>query len=875
MKTLNTRRITFGTLIGAFLWLGSARADPPNESESHGAESAQRSKIPSSSPNPTSPQDPQLKGAEAEHTAQAPDHLDLRRSELLSLRAKLATALALPPASAHRSGQIDRAYSSIRTIVSLLRKDRAKIMIALETATTERDAKLAAVGSLEAGADPQFADASTLIQDTHHARVHAIELEADQVSDLLLNARNLRRNAQAHASEEARELAHASRLVDVGAEVRSIPLDIESGIRRTVDTWWKAPDQLDQVQALGGLFLGLLKLAILLVFGMWAHGHIPRWVQRALVGLKPETEETHWRSTNQFPSWIVAGDLPAMGPVLSTVIRDVLVLGISFMVFIWLQQSATVLAWVALIFAAGGSVRLAQGLIELALITPSESRPGLKVTEGQVREALLWVAKVFGLLFAIEIVVNHMLVHILAADRVSELLSEVVDLVSFGLVVVGLIRWSEALRRRVEAGGTESILARWIVGSGANPATRFFGSALALLLLCWRIVSGLAQSLIETRAGLSWLSAALARRQLRDDVQARPPLPLETRNAIGKEALRSLHMDDTLSKVNAYFQGWRQDPRRGLVAITGDRGSGKSVAMERLADTLEGPHISASAPIGATCERTALLWLISVTEIDAQPNTESVVEALNQKPTCTILLSNIHRLYLRAVGHYAGLDTVLAVMQATGRQHFWVTSLHGPAWSFLAGMEHVGNVGVFSVQLHLGQMSPADMSAWLLGQTRSAGFAPRFDGLLQRPARGPDRLRILERTERAYWRLLTEASQGNPTVAARLWVDGLRATETANILEVSVPRPHESHDLESLADSELFILTAIILHEDLDAPSLSQVLNMPEPTVRAACRGLEQLTLISENATGRYKVRLKWLPAVERHLRRRSFLHKS
>jgi hypothetical protein len=334
-------------------------------------------------------------------------------------------------------------------------------------------------------------------------------------------------------------------------------------------------------------------------------------------------------------------------------------------------------------------------------------------------------------------------------------------------------------------------------------------------------------------------------------------------------------MDDTIAKVDAYFQGWRQDPRRGLVAITGDRGSGKSVAMERLTSTLKAPIISASAPIGATSEQTALLWLIGISGVDAQPNTESVVEALNKKASSAILLSNLHRLYLRAVGHYAGLDAVLAVMQATGRQHFWVASLHGPAWSFLAGMEHVGNLGVFPVQLHLEPMNPADMSTWLLGQTRSAGFSPRFDGLLQRPARGPDRLRILERTERAYWRLLTEASQGNPTVAARLWVDGLRATEAANILDVGVPRAHDSQELESLADSEMFILTAIILHEDLDAPSLSQVLNMPEPTVRAACRGLDQLTLITETSSGRYKVRLNWLPAVERHLRRRSFLHKS
>ena len=864
MKTPNPRWTTLGTLLAAFLWLGSAHANPPDEPETQGAESAQSTKASDTPITSGQPPTPQRQQSEAKRAAQAIAQHDQRRKELISLRAKLSMALSLPPASSERSAQIDGAYSNIRGLVSQLRSDRAKTMAALTAARTAGNAGIAALDGVESDDAPQ-----------PQVNLETIELEADQASSLLLEARNLRRKAQAHASKEAKELAHASRLVDVEAEIRSIPLDIKSGIRRTLDTWWKAPDQLDQVQALGGLFLGLLELAILLVFTIWTHGHIPRWVQLVLAGLKPKNEKNHWRGSHQFPSWIVAGDLPAMGPVLSTIGQDLLVLGVSFTVLGWLQNSAAVLAWVALIFAAGACVRLAQGLIELALITPSESRPGLKVTEGQVREALLWVIKVFGLLFAVEIVLNHMLVHILAADRVSELLGEVINLISLGLVLIGLVRWSEALRRRVEAGGTEGALARWIVGSGGSATTRLLGSALGLFVLCVRLVSGLAQSLIENRAGLSWLSAALARRQLRDDVHARPPLPLETRSAIGKEALRSLHMDDTLTKVSAHFQEWRQDPRRGLVAITGDRGSGKSVAMERLATTLNGPIISAPAPIGATSERAALQWLINTIKLDAQPNTESVVEALHEIASSVILLSNIHRLYLRAVGNYAGLDAVLAVMQATGRKHFWVASLHGPAWSFLAGMEHVGNLGVFPVRLHLDPMNPADMSAWLLRQTRSAGFTPRFDGLLQRPARGPDRLRILERTERAYWRLLADASQGNPTVAARLWVDGLRATETASILDVGVPRAHNSQELESLADSELFILTAIILHEDLDAHSLSQVLNMPEPSVRASCRGLEQLTLISENASGRYKVRLNWLPAVERHLRRRSFLHKS
>ena len=67
--------------------------------------------------------------------------------------------------------------------------------------------------------------------------------------------------------------------------------------------------------------------------------------------------------------------------------------------------------------------------------------------------------------------------------------------------------------------------------------------------------------------------------------------------------------------------------------------------------------------------------------------------------------------------------------------------------------------------------------------------------------------------------------------------------------------------LEQLQDDELFALTAIIIHEDLTVDELHTVLNMPQASVRALCRGLEQRTLISETESGRYKVRFNWLPA--------------
>jgi len=798
-----------------------------------------------------------------------------RQTELDSLQAQLTVALSMPPASAERTEQIDQTYASTRNLVDRIRDDRIQAVNAHQVAQQDRDAAHTAAAEIGINPAPSLAQAVAAFRAAHDSRVAAVQDEIDGASMNLASARSLRRQSGGYASSSARLQAKNTQLRDIKSELASIPLDVDSAVRRSLETWWKAPASVNQVQALGGLFLGLMELALLLVGSIWIHGRMLPWMRKLMDYLEPEGDGGSWDGGERFPRWIVAGDLRALSPTAARVSQDLIVGGVALSVMLWLREPVPLLSWVALVFAAGAGVRLGQGAIELALITPTETRPALRVTEQHVRDALLWFAAVFGMLLAIEISLQNLLVEVLGADQLGALFGEAIAMVGILLLFIGLYRWGSVLRSRVAAGGAEGTIAAWVVGSDTTPLYRAIGAAVGLCLLVLRVFSSFLHGLIESRAGLSWLGAALARRQLRGDSSASgPPLPLGTRNLIGKGALRGLHMDEERNQISQIYTAWKTDPRRGLIAVTGDRGSGKATLLEQLSTHLDGDAIHATTPIGHTDEASALGWLIRATEIEASPNTESVIQALLARPRSIFILSSMHRLFLRAVEHYEGLDAVLDVMQATAKRHFWVASFHGPAWTFLASMNHVGNVGIFPHRVHLGPTSPADMSAWLHAQTRAAGFKPRFDELIQRETTGPDRARMLERTERAFWRLMVEASQGNPTVAARLWVDGLRATETDRVLSVGIPRAHDSSELDGLSDNEFFTLTAIILHEDVSVSDLAVVLNLTESRVRATCRGLEQLTLITETDSGRYKVRLNWLPAVERHLRRRSFLHK-
>ena len=798
-----------------------------------------------------------------------------RRMELASLQEQLDVAVSMPPGSPVRAEQVDQTWFSLRNLVKRLQDDRIQALDALKTAQSDRE-KINTQDRLNVPGNPSIDAAMDGFIQAHDARVQAVEREIDVTSTLITKAKTLRRTARNASSKAAIQSVEIHRLEDIQAEIVSIPIDLRSSLRQTIEAWWKNPEELSHVQALGGLFLGLMELSFLLVIGMWAHGRIPTWTQRFIRTWVPETDPQDWRRGQGLPSWMVEGDLRSLAPPVSALIQDLLIFSIASAVMVWLREPVPLIGWLALVFAAGACVRGAQSIVSLALITPTENRPGLRVTSPEVRQASLWIIQFFGMLKAIELIVVHLLVVILGADRIAALFSESVQLFMVGLMGITLLRWGDLLRSRVQDGGTDSFIAQWIVQSGDSKITGLLGAILAVAILAGRFVGTFVQGIIEQRGGLAWLGTILARRQLRDAGE-RDEAPLSTpmRRSIGIGALEALRMDSEIQQIQRYFTSWQQDPRRGLIAITGDRGVGKTILMSSLKDRLHDRWIEASTPIGHTKASDSLRWLASVANLENQSSKEDLILAFKKIPPTLFLLSNLNRLFHRAVGHYDGLDAVLAVMQATGRHHFWVASFHDPAWSFLQGMAHVGHVNVFSQRIRLGALNPADLSQWLESHTRTVGIEPNFDSLLQRKNSGPDHARVLERTERAYWRLLADSSQGNPSVAVRLWMDSLKSSkERPDVVHVSLFTARNSEELDELSDDELFALTALILHDELTVSELHTVLNQTESNVRALCRGLEQRALVRETETGRYKVRLTWLPSVERHLRRRSFMHK-
>ena len=282
-----------------------------------------------------------------------------------------------------------------------------------------------------------------------------------------------------------------------------------------------------------------------------------------------------------------------------------------------------------------------------------------------------------------------------------------------------------------------------------------------------------------------------------------------------------------------------------------------------------------------------LSWLSSVLGLThrAEPGWIGLTRALREVPPTVFLIDDAHLLLLRAVGGFSALRRLINLMHATAEQHFWVVAFHQQAWSFLEGSAVPVSIDLFRAQVEIQPLSPPRLSEWLSNNTRAAGFEFDFDNLIASAMLGADPARSLDRVKTAFWRRLTDISEGNPKVALMFWLNSLRHPAHPELeiaqdpedshlipLDVVLYSPEYSETVDSLTDTELFVLAALVIHDGLSAERLASALNTTRGIIRGTCRHLQILDVLVL-CNSEYCISPPWLPAITRTLRQRHFLH--
>ena len=326
--------------------------------------------------------------------------------------------------------------------------------------------------------------------------------------------------------------------------------------------------------------------------------------------------------------------------------------------------------------------------------------------------------------------------------------------------------------------------------------------------------------------------------------------------------------------IQGHFDVWRQESRRGLVVVTGDRGDGKHSLLRRMADHLT---LDERAPTVETLDRRlgseedVLAFLLDWLGLEGVPlEREAVVAAIAELPPRVHVLHQIERTFLRRVHGFDAIRTLLYVSHATGERHFWILTVHRPSWAYLSRLGRLVNVAVARGVVDLAPLTGPQTRELVMARTEAVGLDVDFHRLLNTGPFGapPDIER--ERAVAGFFRLLAEGSGGCPLVAMHLWSRSLRPREDGRSDVVVVPELAGAVDLK-LVDRDLFVLAALRIQDRMTLAELCEVINQGDGDVVATVRSLVGQGILHQGDKG-LRIDTLHVKAVTRVLRRRHFL---
>ena len=284
------------------------------------------------------------------------------------------------------------------------------------------------------------------------------------------------------------------------------------------------------------------------------------------------------------------------------------------------------------------------------------------------------------------------------------------------------------------------------------------------------------------------------------------------------------------TEILTLYETWATERVQGSIALVGEAGGGKTTLMLQLAEAL---RARAAEPIcwrdvvqKHTTRRTALAFVAELFDLGIVPQTKlELLQHLERAEPRVVMLDDCHHFFVRQIGGFEGLETLLDVVNLTDTRHFWVLSFNIYAWSYVnrvSPREHY-----FGRVLDLGRWTDEEIQTLVERRTMQTQYIASFSDLvISHDAEGTNYFEVVK-TARGYFRYLHEYSGGNPTLAIVFWLRSLRL-EGANTLQVSLfRRPTTSH-LDGISDNHWFLLAALAQHGELTAPEAAAIVNADE-----------------------------------------------
>lgn len=462
------------------------------------------------------------------------------------------------------------------------------------------------------------------------------------------------------------------------------------------------------------------------------------------------------------------------------------------------------------------------------------------------------------------------------------------EIAVFGAILVAwlLIRaWRTEVTSAYLAIFPEGRLAQRVRASQENSHGPFIALAAFVFVAArglWVWLRDSALRFEQTRKALAYLFRRQLERKAKH--QAAPPdpslLPDALQHALTEEAVSgalSIDVYPELDEVSAIALGLTQGKPGALIALSGERGSGKTTWLLALQQRLTGQLPCSLYSIAHRDPTVAGVCAVLCETLQLAPTADpdALIGQIKALPPQVILLDLVQNTFLRAVDGLAGHQALLGIAQATADHVVWVlTYAH---WPFEFVQRTQPDRDVYDRKVVLKAWSERKIGELLDTRMSQAGFTVDYEKLFSEPGL-PKRVTAhdqtdpteLERSADRYHRLVWDYADGNPRIALHFFRLSLVFVRDGHVDVRLFPMP-QIDDLEPFETRTWFTLACLVQHENLTIEEAVRSLRFPTQECERALELLQRHGFLNCHE-GRYRVQSHWSRAVLRFLQRKKLL---
>lgn len=271
----------------------------------------------------------------------------------------------------------------------------------------------------------------------------------------------------------------------------------------------------------------------------------------------------------------------------------------------------------------------------------------------------------------------------------------------------------------------------------------------------------------------------------------------------------------------AQARAFWEEGRSVAILVAGARGSGKTSFLNCACSAVfsDLPVVSGQFReriTTATGMRTFLSSFLDVSVAD--------LRHLLQSEKRLIVLEEVERTFIRRIGGFDGLRTLLNIISATSKHTLWILSLNEVALRYLTKI--VGMEEYFSHRINAMAVPPAHLRNAILLRHNLSGLRLHF---AEPPVRNSGIRKIrdlfgLEKdAEQTYFESLYRQSEGIFRSAFELWQQSVDRVEGGVLYMLSPPNPASEGLMRRLTLEDSFIMKAILQHGSLTSDEISLI----------------------------------------------------